>query len=88
MTPVAVQDTSTNSTALEAVADPSVIRNVITLKFQDTRIDTKQQPVLQYLTAIAIPPGTTTADTSDSIILPWRSTGRTNTQVPSTASST
>jgi hypothetical protein len=58
LTPVAVQDTSTNSTALEAVADPSTIRNVVTLKFQDTRIDTKPQPVLQYLTAIEVPPGT------------------------------
>jgi len=59
MTSVAVQDTSTNSTALEAAADPSLIRNVVTLKFQDTRLDTKPQPVLQYLTAITIPPGTT-----------------------------
>lgn len=59
MTPVAVQDTATNSTALEAIADPSVIRNVVTVKFQDTRIDTRQQPVGQYLTAVTINPGTT-----------------------------
>ena len=59
MTPVTVQDTSTNSAALEAVADPSMIRNVVTLKFQDTRLDTKPQPVAQYLTAVTIPPGTT-----------------------------
>lgn len=59
MTPAAVQDTSINSTALEAVADPALIRNVVTLKFQDTRLDTKPQPVLQYLTAITLPPGTT-----------------------------
>jgi hypothetical protein len=59
LTPSAVQDTATNSAALDAEADPSVIRNVVTLKFLDTRVDTKQQPVLQYLTAIDIPPGTT-----------------------------
>jgi hypothetical protein len=59
MTPAAIQDTATNSTALEAIADPTVIRNVITLKFQDTRVDTKPQPVLQYLTSITISPGTT-----------------------------
>jgi hypothetical protein len=58
MTPAAIQDTATNSSALEAVADPSVIRNVITLKFQDTRVDTKPQPVLRYLTAIPLTPGT------------------------------
>jgi len=59
LTAVAIQDTSTNSADLQADADPSVIRNVITLKFQDTRVDTKPQPVLQYLTVIDIPPGTT-----------------------------
>lgn len=57
MTPVAVQDTRKNISDLDVDIDPSKIRNVVTLKFSDTRVDTKPQPVLQYLTSTAIPKG-------------------------------
>jgi hypothetical protein len=58
MTPVAVQSTSSNTAELDVVVDNSKIRNAVTVKFPDTRVDSTPQPVLQYSTGELIPPGT------------------------------
>lgn len=59
MTPAAVQDTRTNTAALEATVDSSKIRNVVNVQFSDSRVDANPQPVLRYLSMIELPPGTT-----------------------------
>jgi hypothetical protein len=58
MTPVAVQDTKKNAGDLDVTIDPSKIRNGVTVQFLDSRIDTRPQPVLQYLSVIELPRGT------------------------------
>lgn len=57
MTPVAVQDTETNAGELDLIIDPSKIRNVVTLKFPDTRVDTQPQFVLRMTSSVPIPKG-------------------------------
>lgn len=54
----AVQDTKTNIGDLDGVVDSSKVRNVVTLKFQDSRVDFNPQSVLEYQTVVPIPPGT------------------------------
>jgi hypothetical protein len=58
MTPVVVQDTRTNAGDLDITVDKSMIRNGVTVQFQDTRIDTNPTPVLKYNTSVEILPGT------------------------------
>lgn len=59
MTSVATQDTRTNSMAMEPTTDASKTRNVVTVQFNDTRIDTKATSVLDWNTEIDLAPGTT-----------------------------
>jgi hypothetical protein len=53
-----VQDTRTNTADLEPTVDTSKTRNVVTVQFQDKRVDTAVQPMVQYNTAVEIPKGT------------------------------
>lgn len=57
MASVAVQDTEKNASDFDLVIDSSKIRNVITLKYPETRVDTQPQFILQYLTSTEIPSG-------------------------------
>lgn len=59
LTSAAVQDTTKNAADMDVDIDPSKTRNVITVQFPDTRVDTQAQPVLQYLSATEIPAGLT-----------------------------
>lgn len=59
MTSSAVQDTRTNSQDMQPYTDASKTRNVVTVQFNDTRIDTMQRSVLDFNTLLTIPPGTT-----------------------------
>lgn len=56
---VATLSTDINAGELDIAIDPSKIRNVVTVKFPDTRVDTQPQPVLLYLTSTEIPKGIT-----------------------------
>lgn len=53
----AVQDTRKNAEDLDVQIDSSKIRNVVTVAFQDTRVDSQPQPVLQYSSTLEIPKG-------------------------------
>jgi hypothetical protein len=59
MTPVAIQDTRYNMEDLDLVIDPSKLRNVVTVKFPDTRVDAQPQPVLLLLSMVPIAKGVT-----------------------------
>lgn len=60
MTPVAVQDVNSNSSDLDLTLDNTKTRNVVTVEFNDLRVDSGFSPVLEYGTAIEIPRGKTT----------------------------
>lgn len=51
--------TETNSEEIDIRYDPTKIRNVVTVEFQETRADNAATRVLQYKTAEEIPRGTT-----------------------------
>ncbi len=53
-----VVDTEVNAAELDVIQDPSKTRNIVTVKFQDTRADTKYAPVLDITSAVEIPKGT------------------------------
>lgn len=53
-----VQDTRINTADLEPMIDTSKTRNVVTVQFQDKRVDTKIKPMVLYNTAVEIPKGT------------------------------
>lgn len=57
MTSSTVQDTRTNMQDVDVSIDPSKLRNNVTVKFQDSRIDANPQPVMTYTAATPIPPG-------------------------------
>lgn len=57
MTPQAVQDTTKNASELNLAIDTSKIRNVVTVQFPDTRVDSTPQFVLQYTSSTDIPKG-------------------------------
>lgn len=59
ITSSAVHSTDTNTGDLDVEVDPSKARNAVTVQFQDTRIDTNQQPVLLYSTSTEIKRGKT-----------------------------
>jgi len=57
VTPIAVHSTEKDASDMDVAIDPGKIRNVITVQFKDSRIDTNQLPVLLYSAATAISPG-------------------------------
>lgn len=59
MTSSSLQDVQFNASELDVTLDPSKTRNVVTVQFQDIRMDSKYSPVLDYSTAFELPPGTT-----------------------------
>jgi hypothetical protein len=59
MTASAVQDTKKNAGDLDVTIDASKVRNNVTVQFNDSRIDAKPQPMLQYLTSVQLSTGTT-----------------------------
>lgn len=59
LTSSAVQDTRSNSQDMEPYTDASKTRNVVTVQFNDTHIDTLPRSVLDFGTQIDIPQGTT-----------------------------
>jgi hypothetical protein len=52
-----VVDTEWNAGELNVIQDPSKIRNIVTVKFPETRVDTNFRPVLDITSAIEIPKG-------------------------------
>lgn len=58
MTPSAVQDTSKNTGALVPTVDPTKTRNVVTVQFNDTKVDSSQRSILTLTSSVEIPPGT------------------------------
>lgn len=59
MTVSSTLDTLTNAGELEVSQDPSKIRNVVTVQFVDTKIDSTRQTVMVLSSALQIPRGTT-----------------------------
>lgn len=57
MIPAVVQDTQVNASDLDITIDKSMIRNSVTVQFQDTRSDTNAVPVLQYSSTVELTPG-------------------------------
>lgn len=51
--------TDVNASELAVVNDPSKIRNYVTVKFPETRVDTNRAPVLDISSALTIPGGIT-----------------------------
>lgn len=60
MTPETVVDTEFNAGELDVQHDPSKTRNVITVEFDETRVDDRYSPVLSSTTAETIPRGVST----------------------------
>jgi hypothetical protein len=59
MTSTGVADTMVNAGELNVTQDSTKIRNVVTLNFQETRVDTSRQPIVSITSAIEVPRGTT-----------------------------
>lgn len=60
MTPAAiVQDTQTNAGDLDVTIDATKMRNVVTLRYLESKIDASPQPVLNDTSGMQIPRGTT-----------------------------
>lgn len=57
MTPTVVADTEINAGELSVVSDPSKTRNVVTLEYEEVRVDTLYSRVLSLTSAITIPRG-------------------------------
>jgi hypothetical protein len=55
-----VLDTGVNAGELDIVTDPTKIRNLVALTYQDTRVDSTRAPVMEISSAIPIPAGKTT----------------------------
>ncbi|MET0418705.1 MAG: hypothetical protein ABW022_22040 [Actinoplanes sp.] len=58
MTPTEIVDTQLNASELDVKRDPSKTRNVVTVQFNETRVDDKFSPVMESTTSIEIPRGT------------------------------
>lgn len=58
MTPESVADTELNAGDLDVAQDPSKVRNVVTVNFPETRVDSSRQPVLTITSAVYLPRGT------------------------------
>lgn len=58
LTPTVIADTEVNAGELNVITDPSKTRNVVTIKFDETRVSSNYGPVFTLSTAIAIPRGT------------------------------
>jgi hypothetical protein len=59
MTPTVVADTKVNAGELNVVRDPSKTRNVVTLEYNEVRVDAKISTVLSLTDSITIPRGVT-----------------------------
>jgi hypothetical protein len=60
MTPEDVTlDTEVNAADLDVSNDPSLTRNVVTVQFEDTKIDSNRSPVMDLTAALPIPRGIT-----------------------------
>lgn len=59
MTPVAVADTEVNASDLEVVVDPTKVRNSVTVKYQETRIDSTSTRVYVLTETMELPRGVT-----------------------------
>lgn len=57
LTSSAIEDTQVNAGDLDVKNDPTKTRNVVTLEFPETRVDTKYQRILNLTSAILIPQG-------------------------------
>lgn len=57
--PTNVVSTDVNAGELAVINDPSKIRNFVTVKFPETRVDTNRAPVLDVTTTLTIPVGVT-----------------------------
>lgn len=57
--PINVVSTDVNATDISVANDPSKIRNYVTVKFPETRVDTNRSTVLDINTALTIPVGVT-----------------------------
>lgn len=58
MTVTTVEDTEVNAGELDVKTDPSKTRNIVTVKFSETRVNSKPGPVMTLTSAIEIPKGT------------------------------
>jgi hypothetical protein len=59
MTPTVIADTEVNAGELDVVVDPSKTRNVVTLEYNEIKVDSKLSPVLEVTSPIEIPRGIT-----------------------------
>lgn len=57
LTPTVIADTEVNAGELDVIQDPSKTRNVVTVNFPDTAVDTWFSPVLTVTSAVTIPRG-------------------------------
>lgn len=60
LTPTVIADTEVNASELDVITDPSKTRNVVTVKFDETRVATWYGPVMSITSSIEIPRGTST----------------------------
>jgi hypothetical protein len=58
MTPTEIVDTQLNASELDVKRDPSKTRNVVTVQFNETRVDDKMSTVMESTTSTEIPRGT------------------------------
>ena len=59
MTPAAIQDTQTNASDMEPATNASNSRNLVSVQFEDTRVDTTPVSVLDWNTQLDLSVGTT-----------------------------